>query len=1288
MNEIASTPDDVLETEQAPMAGVTFDTPPPPPHRIDLARSTMHSSALSHSQALRRAMLDRELARRALPSHWFSEDDPSDSSKIIICSTPLIVPVPFDDHCVLTAFERDLDRVESKFRAGRKEKAIGGELGSVIIKKRIPKVRKLTPRQSTDSNTNGSAKRPAPATPNVEKSAKRQKENVKPKKPIDYTIHYRNAIKSNEISKLVKARANYLTAQTRLARGVAVACAREARKTAFKSVRVIDEAHRRARRILRDVLSYWKKEDKERQEERKKLMARAEEHRKLEAERREAQRQKNKLKYLLGQSEVFSQFLRAKTKATAEADGQDFTEVKTNGVNTDMNGITGTEDEAEIKKIAEAKAAQLVADHQARIEQFDKDTQKRKSISIEASEKAAANRAAARENMDMNGITTEERDAMKADEEERKKRQQQQEQQQQNANGHATANGRKPEAAMAGSEKPDVAPVRQPTILNCKMKDYQLRGLAWLVSLYDQGISGILADEMGLGKTLQTISFLAYLCEKENNWGPFLVVSPKATLHNWQQEVTKFCPALKVLPYWGNKNDRNELRKYWSAKRMYRRDSEFQVCITSYEVLTMDEKYFNRVKWQYLVLDEAQAIKNSNSSRWKALLSFPCRNRLLLTGTPLQNKLSELWSLLHFIMPAIFDSYAEFADWFAKDIEEHAQNNKFLDTQTLSRLRKLLDPFMLRRVKRDVESEMPPKTEVQLPCTLSARQRQLYASIKANISPEELTGVLANGSGGQDISDRNSKLMNLVMQLRKVCNHPETFERRIPQSPYQLQAPPPPTHVAPPPSVLMASNTTVVAPDITLVSRSEIEVSAPRALHCFSYEEASRQHLLQERLGVWKRENIRDAFFKRPSEASVIRLAGGISVSEASESMRNPCIPWEWDMYGAGLDHELLSLEELYQAGSDDPEMKDSSYRKALRRPHRLIVEPRAQTLRRRRSRIILPHHGSPADMIASKSRVLKATRVYIPKVAAPVPTIYFPGGTFQSSLYEDSEALPYPGFPLAGSTWDTGIVYDVYRSLDGGYGAHVGTPPIQMPEAGRLIADCGKMMVLDPLLRRLKSEGHKCLIYSQFTRVLDILEDYCGKTAFKFVRLDGQSALADRRDIVAEWQTNEELFIFLLSTRAGGVGLNLTAADTVIFFDSDWNPTQDLQAMDRAHRLGQERPVTVYRLISRGTIEERMLIRAQQKSRINDLVIKGGGLNTEVECPKDAEIDDIAALLMGEEDFRSKIDSNLLFAKARRASKMVSASTAKFADVKPTEQKSDIVMKNATPQQQLAVSE
>ena len=166
---------------------------------------------------------------------------------------------------------------------------------------------------------------------------------------------------------------------------------------------------------------------------------------------------------------------------------------------------------------------------------------------------------------------------------------------------------------------------------------------------------------------------------------------------------------------------------------------------------------------------------------------------------------------------------------------------------------------------------------------------------------------------------------------------------------------------------------------------------------------------------------------------------------------------------------------------------------------------------------------------------------------------------------------------------------------------------PVYIPEPRNLVFDCGKLAYLDKLLPKLKAEGHRVLIYNQMTRMIDIMEDYLNYRRYSYLRLDGSSKISERRDMVNSWQSNEDIFVFLLSTRAGGLGINLTAADTVIFYDSDWNPTVDQQAMDRAHRLGQTRQVTVYRLITRGSIEERILQRAKQKDEIQKVVIAGG---------------------------------------------------------------------------------
>ena len=265
------------------------------------------------------------------------------------------------------------------------------------------------------------------------------------------------------------------------------------------------------------------------------------------------------------------------------------------------------------------------------------------------------------------------------------------------------------------------------------------------------------------------------------------MVCPNSTLHQWQQEISKFCPALRVLPYWGSQQDRALLRKYWTPHSLGSQDSSFHVLVTSYHTIVADAKYFNRLKWQYLLCDEAQSLKNAASQRWKSLLNLRCRNRVLLTGTPIQNSMAELWALLHFIMPEFFDSHEEFNEWFSREIEDAAEEEQKMasdgkqkgggpgrhkaalskrstfQSRQLARLHLILKPFMLRRVKKDVENEMPPKVELLLDCPLSRRQRVYYRALTAKV--RGATAVF--GNSGTD------KLMNLVMQFRKVVNHPQ-----------------------------------------------------------------------------------------------------------------------------------------------------------------------------------------------------------------------------------------------------------------------------------------------------------------------------------------------------------------------------------------------------------------------------------------------------------------------------------------------------------------------------------
>lgn len=687
--------------------------------------------------------------------------------------------------------------------------------------------------------------------------------------------------------------------------------------------------------------------------------------------------------------------------------------------------------------------------------------------------------------------------------------------------------------------------VTQPKLLSCQLKEYQLKGLNWLANLYEQGINGILADEMGLGKTVQSISVMAYLAEVHNIWGPFLVIAPASTLHNWQQEITKFVPEFKVLPYWGNFKDRKVLRKFWDRKQLrYTKDSPFHVLVTSYQLVVADAQYFNRIKWQYMILDEAQAIKSSSSSRWKSLLSMQCRNRLLLTGTPIQNSMQELWALLHFIMPTLFDSHEEFSDWFSKDIESHATKNSQLNEQQLKRLHMILKPFMLRRVKKNVQRELGDKIEIDVYCKLSRKQRELYNNLKSQISVKELL---------ESSESDTQNLMNLVMQFRKVCNHPELFERAEVKSPLTFGS---------------FGNTVYFAREGPVLYcpysvKNLIEYRLPKQMYraMVPGDDANFNPRLERMLSIWNPEStsIKSAEFLSGTPAGKIVQLARNGLLERAVGL--------YDISQTRMFEVEDVLAKLGHVGRDYVQSSclrnyESSYLSAVKAPPIQLV-------------------GSDRSLTMDQQRAL-----------CPPELDSFSTLTLNQELWFWKNG-GFSSFPPS----------NLYP--DGG---PQGYSSISMPSMARFIADSGKLRRLDTLLADLKANDHKVLIYFQMTKMMDLMEEYLTYRQYKYLRLDGSSKLGDRRDLVNDWQTKPELFVFLLSTRAGGLGINLTAADTVIFYDSDWNPTIDSQAMDRAHRLGQTRQVTVYRLLVRGTIEERMRKRAKQKEHVQQVVMEGNG--------------------------------------------------------------------------------
>jgi E1A-binding protein p400 len=300
-----------------------------------------------------------------------------------------------------------------------------------------------------------------------------------------------------------------------------------------------------------------------------------------------------------------------------------------------------------------------------------------------------------------------------------------------------------------------------PFLLKFQLREYQHLGLDWLATMYDKKLNGILADEMGLGKTIMTISLLAHVAVEKGAWGPHLIIVPTSVLLNWDMELRKWCPAFKIISYYGTPKERKLKRQGWTEP------NTFHICITSYQLAIQDQNAFKRRPWHYIILDEAHHIKNSKSQRWQTLLQFKSKRRLLLTGTPIQNNLMELWSLMHFLMPNIFESSSEFKAWFDNPVNSMIEGESEMNFDLIQRLHGILRPFILRRLKSEVEQQLPKKYEHVIFCDLSKRQRGLYEEFIANNNTQ---CTLKSGSF--------LGIANVLMQLRKVCNHPDLFEAR------------------------------------------------------------------------------------------------------------------------------------------------------------------------------------------------------------------------------------------------------------------------------------------------------------------------------------------------------------------------------------------------------------------------------------------------------------------------------------------------------------------------------
>jgi DNA helicase INO80 len=967
-------------------------------------------------------------------------------------------------------------------------------------------------------------------------------------------------IAKKDIPKVVRIKENSLSTKQSNLRKTAQLASKEARRWQMRTNKSMKDVQARAKRSMREMLGFWKRNERDERDQRKMAeRAELENAKKAEADR-EANRQKRKLNFLISQTELYSHFIGKKARTDEIERSTD-----------DADAAMGDAPAASGPSVNVPEGAVQPGSKVTNFEDLDFDNDDESALNAaaianaqhavqEAQDRARAfNNAAGESGEDEGELNF------------------------QNPSGLQDAK--------------DFIP--QPKLLSCTLKEYQLKGLNWLVNLYEQGINGILADEMGLGKTVQSISVMAYLVEKYNIWGPFLVIAPASTLHNWQQEITRFVPDLKVLPYWGNAKDRKILRKFWDRKHVtYNKESPFHVLVTSYQLVVQDAQYFQKIRWQYMILDEAQAIKSSQSSRWKSLLGFHSRNRLLLTGTPIQNNMQELWALLHFIMPSLFDSHDEFSEWFSKDIESHAQSNTKLNEDQLKRLHMILKPFMLRRVKKHVQKELGDKIELDVFCDLTYRQRAYYTNLRSKIS---LMDLIEKAVGDEQDS---ATLMNLVMQFRKVCNHPDLFERAETRSPLSF------AYFAETASFMREGQNVSVG----YSTRNLIEYRLPRLVcrnggrldipGAENPKAGFRGRYLDNLMNIWTQDHIHQSS-KQNGTFSWLRLAD-VSANEASKIAKK-------DIFQRAID--LVDKPERLARFNIAYDKDDGSY--VPKRSMLNIVE-----FQSRAPLAEITSEGYMQNLLNVSQSAFEETGLNIiercakPGASAPPIELYcssqgviaekertFFNVPMRTALYGISEISEQA---MLESKIDT-VALSARNKLPAPTNTRERYAHIQVPSMQRFVTDSGKLRQLDALLKELKRNDHRVLLYFQMTRMIDLMEEYLTYRNYKYCRLDGSTKLEDRRDTVSDFQSDPSIFVFLLSTRAGGLGINLTSADTVIFYDSDWNPTIDSQAMDRAHRLGQTRQVTVYRLITRGTIEERIRKRALQKEEVQRVVISGG---------------------------------------------------------------------------------
>lgn len=595
------------------------------------------------------------------------------------------------------------------------------------------------------------------------------------------------------------------------------------------------------------------------------------------------------------------------------------------------------------------------------------------------------------------------------------------------------AKGQTDIVSMLSAPSAETAAHKQPKLFSGgTLKDYQLDGMEWLITLFENGLNGILADEMGLGKTIQCIAFLTFLMENGIP-GPFLVVVPLSTISNWYNELARFAPSLKVLKYTGSKNERSALAI----------DPKYNVVLTSYEISIKDFAKLNHVSWKYLIVDEGHRLKNNNCTLIKFLKKLDVNNKLLITGTPLQNNLNELWSLLNFILPDIFHDLDLFQQWFNFDeLTNFQEQNNGADDETnrliemniqenlVKNLHTILKPFILRRLKKDVISNLPSKKEYIIHISLSKLQKKLYN--------DALNNRLLFG------------LLEVYLKEYIAYNYGDLFKV------------------------------------------SEIDGYIEKKLAYVSPSKRSKPKSFKEAESEDEFEYDDDTKVSQPdlTENEVLKLPKAKRKQYIFDKLYSRCLK---ELKNLSLQNLVIQLRNIC----------NSPY---------IFYEP------------------------------------------------------FEPNSNNDENFMVL------------------------------------------LLRNSSKFKILDQLLNKLLQQNHKVLIFSQFTKVLDLINDWLNFKNIRVCRLDGSMNQVDREVEIKDFNAkNSKQQVFLLSTRAGGLGINLTASDTVIIFDNDWNPQVDLQAIDRVHRIGQTKPVKIYRFLIKNSIEEILISKSYSKRFLEKIIIQMG---------------------------------------------------------------------------------